>query len=157
MPIVGSKFNIQTPQDFLRHLVIPQYEDFVGDISSVRHALLTFILVYHMYEWVHRPSRRKDGKKSDFADRFRDDYPDEHKDLVQYFCLARELTNDTKHFVSKVKTKTQTGFSSSFSNSFARSLNVELPCGRLVSVYEVLESIVDFWKRQESIGFHRES
>lgn len=157
MPVHESRFNIQTPQDFLRHLVIPQYQDFVGNNSSVRHALLTIILVYHMYEWVHRMGKKKGKKKSNFANRFRSDYPSEHDDLAQYFCLAKGITNDTKHFVSNVRTMTQTGFSQDFSHDFARPLNLELPDGRTVSVDIFLERLVEFWKRQESLGFKRES
>ena len=157
MPNYSSRFDIQTPQDFLRHLVIPQYQDFVGNNSSVRHALLAIILAYHMYEWVHGKSKKKGKKISDFADRFRSDYPNEHDDMALFFYLAKGITNDTKHFVSSVPTMTQTGFSQGFSHGFARPLNLELPNGRTVSIDIFLERLVDFWKRQEKLGFKRQS
>ena len=37
----------------LNEMVIPQHKEFIASNSSSRHALLTIILVYHMYEWVH--------------------------------------------------------------------------------------------------------
>ena len=43
-----SSFDIKTADDFFRTVVIPQYEDFVDDELSVRHALLTTIVAYHM-------------------------------------------------------------------------------------------------------------
>ena len=49
-----SSFHIRSPHDFLNEMVIPQHEEFIADNSSSRHALLTIILAYHMYEWVHR-------------------------------------------------------------------------------------------------------
>ena len=37
-------------------MIIPQHEDFREKNSSSRHALLTIILIYHMYEWGARHS-----------------------------------------------------------------------------------------------------
>ena len=53
-PSHGSSFDIKTPSDFLRKIVIPQYEDFVAANSSSRHALLAIVVAYHMYDWVHQ-------------------------------------------------------------------------------------------------------
>ena len=58
-----SSFNIRTARDFLHEMIIPQHEDFREKNSSSRHALLTIILVYHMYEWctaVNSPSNTSD-------------------------------------------------------------------------------------------------
>ena len=48
-----SSFDIRTAQCFLNKMVIPQYEDFLKDNASSRHALLTSILVFHMFEWAN--------------------------------------------------------------------------------------------------------
>ena len=145
MPVYSPQFNIRTPQSFLRELVIPQYQDFVEKNASARHALLTIILVYHMYEWVH-------GKGNPFSvEHFKSAYPREH-DIAEFFELARIITNDTKHFLCKSKTMVQTGFSQAFSDAFARPLNVVFPSGKEEPVDKFLERLVGFWKRQEHLG-----
>lgn len=135
--------NILTANDLLHQLIIPQYEDFVRKNSSVRHALLTTILAYHMYEWVHEEKFTENHFKATYSD---------EDDMVELFEVARIISNDIKHCKFKSITKVQTGFSSGFSNGFARPLNVELPDGRLESMDNVLEKLVDFWKHREHLG-----
>ena len=138
-----ASFNIQTSRDFLQELIIPQHDEFVRHNASARHALLTFILVYHMYEWVHGKSYNRDH--------FANKYPnDQH--LIDMFELAKKIVNGTKHFESKLRTHAQVGFSSAFSDAFARPLNVEFPDGTKKSADIVLREIVEFWKRQELIA-----
>ena len=73
--------------------------------------MLTTILAYHMYEWVHR--------KGFSIDHFRSTYEDPDG-IAELFELARDITNGTKHFkTKKVKTEVQAGFSSGFSDGFA--------------------------------------
>ena len=139
-----ASFEIRTAQDFLREMVIPQYNDFISKNSSSRYALTAIILAYHMYEWVHC------GRK--FCPQFfKAKYPND-TGLVEKFDLARKITNGTKHFVSKVRTQTQSGFSSEFSNAFARPLNVILNDGSMLSVDDLLRDIVEFWKKLDKCG-----
>ena len=133
-------FNIQTPHDFLHQLIIPQHNEFIQKNSSVRHALLTIILVYHMYEWVHSKKFTKIH--------FKTTYPSDLQ-IVDRLILAGNITNGTKHFIHKANTHMQTGFSSGFSDGFARPLNVEFPDGRKESVDIFLRELVEFWKRQQ--------
>lgn len=134
-----ASFEIRTAQDFLREMVIPQYNEFTSKNSSSRYALTAIILAYHMYEWVHC------GRK--FCPQyFKAKYPND-TGLVEKFDLARKITNGTKHFVSKVRTRKQSGFSSAFSDGFSRPLNVILDDGRWLSVDDLLRDIVSFWKR----------
>ena len=145
----SSSFNIRTARDFLHELILPQYEEFVRRNASSRHALLSFVLIYHMYEWVHlAPFTRK---------HFQSTYPDQH-DVANLLELAKGIANGTKHFKPKRMgqvrpiTRVQGGFSSAFSDGFARPLNVELPDGTSTSVDNLLGNLVDFWKRQERLG-----
>ena len=124
-------------------MVIPQHQEFVRANSSSRHALLTFILGYHMYEWANG----KRFKREDFVRKYPND-----TDLVEVFEVARRIANGTKHFKAKTKTKVQIGFSSDFSDDFARPLNVTLPDGTEHSADNLLRRIVDFWQRQERCG-----
>ena len=132
-----------TAGDFFRALVIPQYEDFVANNSSSRHALLTTILAYHMYEWVHRDKFT--------VSHFKSTYP-QAPSLADVFELARKITNGTKHFKPKAKTRTQKGFSSGFSDEFARPLVVEFPDGIEKSADNFLCEMVDFWGVQQKNG-----
>lgn len=145
----NSSFSIRTPRDFLHELIIPQYEEFVRDNASSRHALLSIVLVYHMYEWVHLlPFKEK---------HFRHTYPD-HQDVETLFKLARGIANGTKHFKPNIEshsrpiTRVHVGFSTAFSDAFSRPLNVELPDGTTASVDNLLKTLVGFWKRQGQLG-----
>jgi len=138
-----ASFNIRNARDFLSELVIPQHDAFVADNASSRHALLTVIVAYHMYEWVH-------GQNFTEGD-FRIYYPSE-QGLAETFELARNITNGTKHFKPRAKTSTQTGFSSAFSDGFVRPLNVEYDDGTKESADQFLRKMVDFWKKQRASG-----
>ena len=105
-----SSFNIRTARDFLHEMIIPQHEDFREKNSSSRHALLTIILIYHMYEWVH-------GIQFSIK-HFRSTYKNEDGG-AEIFGLARNIANGTKHFSKRDKTQVQTGFSSGFSDGYA--------------------------------------
>ena len=132
-------FNIQTPHDFLHQLIIPQHNEFIQRNSSARHASLTIILVYHMYEWVHREKFTENH--------FNTTYPSDLQ-IVDRFKLARNITNGTKHFIHKANTHMQTGFSSGFSDEFVRPLNVAFPDGGKESADIFLRELVAFWQRQ---------
>ncbi len=140
-----SSFGIRTSDDFLHKMVIPQYEDFTADNASSRHALLTLILAYHMYEWAHgRPFTEE---------HFRKRYPDK-VETVDLFKLAGAISNGTKHFASRAKTSTGVGYSSKYSEAYERPLNVEFPSntahaphsGRRISADRLLRDLVTFWK-----------
>ena len=123
-------------------MIIPQYKDFIGNNASSRHALLTIILVHHMFEWVHQEKFTKD--------RFKSTYPSENE-MADIFDLARKIANGTKHFKQRERTSTYTqrGHSSGFSDGFSRPLNVEFPDGSPESADIFLRKMVEFWERQE--------
>ena len=136
-----SSFGISTPRDFLRELVLPEYRAFTQRNSSARHALLTIILAYHMYEWVH-------GKKCT-REHFKSAHSVEQQ-VAEYFELAAKITNGTKHFRSKAKTRRQVGFGSGFSDAFVRPLIVQFDSGREESADKFLRTLIDFWDRWET-------
>ena len=139
-----SSFELKSADDFFYQMVIPQHEEFIANNASSRHALLTTILGYHLFEWVH-------GKKFN-EDLFLEKYPS-HASMVTVFEQARNITNGTKHFKSKdTTTKTQRGFSSAFSPAFAKPLNVIYTDGTSISADEFLGSLVAFWKEQKANG-----
>jgi len=140
-----SSFEIKDSKTFFTEMILPQYEEFLKRNSSGRHALLTIILTYHFYEWVHE-------KKFTVCDFLRK-YPNQN-DLAGYFDAARLLTNGTKHFSNKpVTTTTQMGFSSAFHNGFVRSLNIQLPDGSNISADQLIKKMVEFWKERQGNGF----
>ncbi|TYK64143.1 hypothetical protein CWS31_017235 [Colwellia echini] len=120
-------------------MVLPQYADFINNNSSSRHALLSTITSYHLYEWVNC------HKFTDSV--FKIDYPN-HEPLIELFEIARKITNGTKHFSSKVKTRTQSGFSSGFSSGFAKPLVITRTDGSEISADYLLKSLTDFWQEQ---------
>ncbi|MGF1877287.1 hypothetical protein L4D77_18435 [Photobacterium frigidiphilum] len=142
-----SSFNLKSPDDYFKQMLLPQYKDFLANNSSSRHALLTTIVAFHLYEWVNGIEFGKDKKKG-----FIKIYP-ELSELADEFDVARHITNGTKHFSNKpVKTKTQSGFSSGFSDDFVRPLNIQYPDGREYSADQFLRKLIDFWQGQKDIG-----
>ncbi len=140
----SSSFGVANARDFFRQMVLPQYEDFLADNSSPRHALLAIIVAYHMFEWVHPDRKFK-------VSRFESMYPS-NKALANVFELARNIINGTKHFLPGAQTRTQPGFSSAFSDGFARPLIVRFPDGTEQSANDFLRQMVDFWTQQEIAG-----
>ncbi|MDH1468988.1 hypothetical protein [Shewanella sp. GD03713] len=138
-----SSFDIKTADDYLTEMLLPQHEDFIKNNSSSRHALLTTIIAYHMYEWVHKTKFNQAS--------FNTNYPGS-PDIAIDLEVARNITNGTKHFKNKVKTRTQSGFSSGFSDGFARPLNIEFPDGTEESADKFLRRLVSFWQTQKEQG-----
>ena len=139
-----SSFDVKNADDFFTQLVIPQYEEFLANNASSRHALLTTILAYHLYEWVH-------GEKFTEVS-FLNRYPF-HKEVMANFEEARNITNGTKHFkIKATATKTQGGFSSGFSDGFARPLVIICSDGSTISADNFLRNIVNFWEEQKTKG-----
>lgn len=131
-----SSFEIKNAETFFNEMVLPQYEEFLRNNSFSRYALLTTIMAYHLYEWVH--------KKKFTLDEFKAAYP-AHTRLAQDFEVARNITNGTKHFSNKsVTTRTQMGFSSEFSDEFARLLIIKYLDGTEISADQFLWKLIEF-------------
>lgn len=138
-----SSFEIKDAETFFNEMVLPQYEEFLKNNSSSRYALLTTIMAYHLYEWVH--------KKKFELNEFEVAYP-AHTRLAQDFNIARKITNGAKHFSVTVTTRTQQGFKSAFSDGFARPLIIEYPDGTEISADQFLRKLIEFWKEQKANG-----
>ena len=136
-----------SPSDLLCQLIVPQYEDFLKNNASVRHAVLTVILSYHMYEWVHREKFTKEHFENCYADE-----ADVDK-MVELFVQARAITNDLKHCNFGSDITLGGGFSAldwSIGGDWARPINVVTPKGK-ISMDKLLRELVGFWKRRVSI------
>jgi hypothetical protein len=143
-------FDVRGPLDLLERVLLPTYEEFLANNASSRHALQATLVAYHMFDWVN--------KKYFSAEAFREAYCEpEYAEMVDYFEIARGLTNGFKHFHSplpgkehtgaRVVTTVQTGFSSGFSDGYARPLNA-----KDISVDILLRKLVEFWKDQRAKG-----
>ena len=145
MAYEGS-FQVTNAAGFMDTVLLPQYHDFVADIGSTRHALLTALTAVHLYEWVH-PNQKFD------IDHFKATYPG-FVARAEFFEIARKLANGTKHFEGgqRAKTRRQGGFSSAFSDAFARALMIEKDDGTEVSAFELLKEIVVFWEERRAAG-----
>ena len=146
---IKSCFDITTPRDFFNKVVLPQYSDYRANIASQRHALLSAIVTYHMYEWVHE---RKFTKEH-----FESTYP-EHLHLIDNFETARKIANGTKHFGSPVETRSQDAFAEFIQafppgawkeNSWAHPLMVQFPNGPERPFDLVLHEMITFWEEQD--------
>ncbi len=59
-----STFDVKTPDDFFKIVILPQYEDFISKNSSQRHALLVILVTYHMYERVNGKNLQLQASKA---------------------------------------------------------------------------------------------
>jgi hypothetical protein len=139
-----TSFTVKTAHDFFVQIVLPQYQDFVENNSSARHALLSIITPYHMGEWRYEEKFRS-GKRWRPAAR--------NAGVLEDFQVAEMITNGTKHMEPKsVTTRTQGGFSSAFSSAFARCLMIRKQNGNEISADDLLERLINFWKNQKALG-----
>ena len=113
----SPEFGINNATVFFNEIVLPQYNDFLKNNSSRRHALLTILVAYHLFEWAN-------PCKTFTKEKFKEYYPDDDA-LVEIFDLAREITNGTKHFKQKTETRRQSGFSSEFSKRIRPSISCD--------------------------------
>src|ERR1700736_2597082 len=97
-----ARFEIRTPSDFYDILVKPQYRLFKRSYATSispsalksRHALLSVLSTYHLYDWVHH------GENFSLSP-----FEKQHKgkrDVGDMFEIARKLVNGSKHFESKI-------------------------------------------------------
>jgi hypothetical protein len=84
-------------------------------------------------------------------ERFKSTYPQD-LELEGVFDEARKITNGTKHFKPRAKTRTQRGFSPGFDEGFARPLMVKFSDGSEKSANWLLREMVDFWSKHEKSG-----
>lgn len=49
-----SSFDIRNANEYFTQMLLPQHQDFINNNASSRHALLTTIVAYHLYEWIHQ-------------------------------------------------------------------------------------------------------
>jgi len=84
-----SSFDITNADAYFNEMVLPQYENFIKRNSSSRHALLTTILLYHMYEWVHKRKFREQE--------FKTTYPDHSNSDIDRFAFSLFLDTREKH------------------------------------------------------------
>ncbi len=137
-----TSFEIKTANDYFTEMLLPQHQDFISSNGSSRYALLTIILAYHMYEWVHKIKFTVEDFKAKYTN---------YQSMASEFDVARLITNGTKHFSEKeIETKVQPGFTSSFSNDFAKPLIIQYKNGSEVSADEFIHKIVDFWKNEKN-------
>ena len=141
MSVNNNPLESYSPSDLLHQLIIPQYKDFLKKNSSVRYAVLTVILAYHMYEWVHHEKFTKEHFENHHKDEIDVDK------MVGIFEQARVISNDLKHCKFNSNLKLDGGFSAldwSSGGDWARPINVKTPAGN-ISMDKLLRRLVYFW------------
>jgi len=96
-----------------------------------------------MFEWVNN---KKFGKEEFNTSELNND------DVAVKFDIARKITNGTKNFKNRAKTRVQTGYTSGFGDGFAKPLNIELPNNKKISADIFIRELITFWKEQKDNG-----
>jgi hypothetical protein len=134
-----ASFGIRSAGDFFEVIVEPQYNEFLGDNASARHALQAITFAYHLHEWAYGSEFSKATPVADTA-------------VKELFELARKIVNGTKHFEPKLITTKGGGFSNDFSDDFRRPLNVQKADETWVSADRLLAGMMDHWHAEKLRG-----
>ena len=147
-----ASFDVQTAANFYDMLVKPQYRLFKRSQAKAakpselksRHAILSIICTYHLYEWVHN------------GDTFSLSAFNGPQKVGEMFDIARQLTNGSKHFKSSPLTRVEKSFTSEFSLEFAQeaypALLVTKNDGTEIQVTEILDTLMSFWEAERAAG-----
>ncbi|HEY5063718.1 MAG TPA: hypothetical protein VIJ04_02645 [Xanthobacteraceae bacterium] len=149
-------FDIRNSRDFYAKL-LADFDDFMENQESARHAMNCAITAHHMHDWVW-----SDYLKSDEGIRNNMGIPKDKGDFSRWidahsvwFAIVQEISNGSKHFGrrSPVETRRVTGYGMGAYGvgPYGRSyLEVDLgeDAGehRFMTVIDLLEVVVRFWR-----------
>ncbi|MBY0318302.1 MAG: hypothetical protein K2X72_06220 [Reyranella sp.] len=92
-------FDITTSRDFYAKLVA-DFDDFMAQPDSARHALNCAISAYHLYEWVWGDWLKTDYETQKLLGiRDRDSFAAWVRRACVWFVGVQDLANGTKHFI----------------------------------------------------------
>lgn len=144
-------FDIEDSIGFYR-LMVENYDDFVENSGSSRHAINCAISAYHIAEWIWG-----DWLHSDYAVwrklagvRDRDSFKAWIDQETPFFTVVKDLANGSKHFASKIRRTKSTG--TYVDNDYVEPgyqeqyLEVEVD-GSWIEAIIVVEEMVVFWER----------
>ncbi len=146
-------FDIRTPADLLKKLH-EEYQEFLNNPVSSRHAVNCAVTAWHLIEWVWASHKQKMMTLSQSIKK--------EADFKQYISLRcpeietmQAIANGTKHFKvdkrsggSNVKAARihRGGFSQEFSREFDISLlEIELADGSTLVFDDTIKTVVEFW------------
>jgi hypothetical protein len=151
-----ASFGVTTPTQFYDLVVRPQYRLFKRSYpyaaspsaQQSRHAILSIICTYHMYDWFHG------------GDKFSRTHFDRHHRgqtaVRDMFEIARKVANGSKHFESRIASRVDASFSPAFSPAFAQEAYPALLIGKddgtELHVRDLLASLIGFWESQRAAG-----
>lgn len=143
-------FDIEDSIGFYR-LMIENYDDFVENSGSSRHAINCAISAYHMAEWIWG-----DWLKTDYSARTKlDGVRDCHSfkkwidQQTPHFSVVQDIANGSKHFAAKPTETKSTG--TYVDNDYVEPgyqeqyLEVAVD-GRWIEAIIVIEDMIMFWE-----------
>jgi hypothetical protein len=146
--------DINNSIDFYAKL-LAEFDDFIADQASARHAMNCAITAHHMYDWIWVDFLKADdvlrqrlgigSKKSDFAGWVAEKSP--------WFAVVQSISNGSKHFIRQYDEGIERiggfgmgGFGGGpFGKSYLAidTLNEE---GRFLPLSHVFEAVICFWR-----------
>jgi hypothetical protein len=147
-------FDIQNSTDFYAKL-LAEFDDFMSDQESARHAMNCAITAHHMYDWIWadflkgsdaiRTELGIGNRKSDFAAWVAERSP--------WFAVVQELSNGSKHFVrqydesiEKVAGYGMGGFGEGPFGSSYLAIDMLTEDARFLPLSHVFEVVIRFWR-----------
>jgi hypothetical protein len=158
-------FDITTPEDYYREIVLPTYKDSFTNPNKCRSApsLMAITFAYHLLDWKFADVI-EDGKRKKVKDGYAmiqhilgDKATSEE---ILYFAVARKIANGTKHFgkpgddpnKDRARTELVNPWSKEFTTEFGPTPIISVPKtdgtgDKIVSARQFLDVLMGFWDR----------
>jgi hypothetical protein len=151
---LAKMFDLENARDFYAKL-LAEFDDFMGDQSSARHAMNCAITAHHMYDWVWVDFLRDDvalrarlgigNRLSEFASWC--------EEKSAWFAVVQQISNGTKHFIRKNAESFEEiggfgggGFGQGpFGESYL-ALDMQTEHVRYLPLSHIFEAVVRFWR-----------
>ena len=134
--------------------LLAEFDDFIADQESARHAMNCAITAHHMYDWIwadflkdNEVLRRRLGignKKSDFAAWASEKSP--------WFAVVQGISNGSKHFIRQYEGIEQVagyGMGGFGEGPFGKSylaIDMQTEDARFLPLSHVFEVVIRFWR-----------
>lgn len=151
---LAQMFDLENARDFYAKLLV-EFDDFMDDQSSARHAMNCAITAHHMYDWVWADFLRDDvelrtrlrigSRLNEFANWCEKKSP--------WFTVVQQISNGTKHFIRKntegfveIGGFGRGGFGQGpFGKSYL-ALDMHTEDARYLPLSHIFEAVIRFWR-----------
>jgi|ERR1700733_15319167 hypothetical protein len=146
-------FDIVNSQDFYQKL-LEDFDDFMQQQDSARHAMNCAITAHHMADWVWGDFIKSNaGLKAKLGIKGKDDFMRWIDTQTVWYGLVQSLSNGSKHFIRKAAEGTQKiegfgmgGYGQGPYGMSYLAIEISATDPRFLPINQLLESVIRFWR-----------